>query len=91
VPEHTGVAKFAVSVSALVKTIVSASVQPTVFTSIILDVANLAALVPIEVSSSWRETRLGIQRGIEQMMQLHMFVLAVGWEQASSEQTMSLT
>jgi len=74
-----------------VKIIVSVSVQPTVFAPIILDVANLAALVPIEVSSSWRETRLGIELGIEQIMQLHMFVMAVKWEQASSEQTMCLT
>ena len=89
--EHTGVAKITVSVSALVKIIVSVSVQPTVFAPIILDVANLAALVPIEVSCSWRETSLGMELGVERTMQLHIFVLAVKWEQASPEQTMCLT
>jgi len=74
--EHTRAAKCTVSVSALVKVMVSVSVQPTVFAPIILDVANLAALVPIEVSRSWRETRLGIELGIEQIMQLHVLVLA---------------
>ena len=88
---YTRVAKLTVSVPALVEIIVSVSVQPTVFASKSLDVANLAALMHFEVSSSWREARLGSELGIEQIMQLHIFVLAARWEQVSSVQTMCLT